>query len=44
MAVSSITEIIDADLQRVWDVVTSRDNFRWRSDLKEILAKLAEEE
>ena len=36
MAVSSITEIIDADLQRVWDVVTSLDNFRWRSDLRDL--------
>lgn len=36
MAVSSITEIIDADLQRVWDVVTSLDNFRWRSDLSDL--------
>ena len=44
MAVSNITEIIDADLQKVWNVVTSLDDFRWRSDLKEILAKLTAEE
>jgi hypothetical protein len=36
MAVSSITEIIDADLQEVWNVVTSLDNFSWRSDLSDI--------
>ena len=36
MAVSSITEIIDADLKEVWNVVTSLDNFGWRSDLKDI--------
>ena len=36
MAVASITEIIDADLKEVWNVVTSLDNFGWRSDLKDI--------
>ena len=36
MAVSSIIEIIDADLKEVWNVVTSLDNFGWRSDLKDI--------
>ena len=36
MAVSSITEIIDVDLKEVWNVVTSLDNFGWRSDLKDI--------
>ena len=36
MAVSTITEIIDADLQKVWNVVTSLDDFRWRSDLSDL--------
>ena len=36
MAVSSITEIIDADLQKVWNVVTSLNNFGWRSDLSDL--------
>ncbi|MCR5024870.1 MAG: SRPBCC family protein [Lachnospiraceae bacterium] len=36
MAVSNITEIIDADLQKVWNVVTSLNNFGWRSDLSDL--------
>ena len=36
MAVSTITEMIDADLQEVWNVVTSLDSFGWRSDLSDI--------
>ena len=42
MAVSTITEMIDADLQEVWNVVTSLDSFGWRSDLSDI--KIIDEE
>ncbi len=36
MAVSEITEVFPADIQRVWEVVTSLDHYEWRSDLSRI--------
>lgn len=36
MAVSTIKEILNSDVQMVWDVVTSLENYQWRSDLSRI--------
>ena len=36
MAVSNITVTFQCDVQRVWDIVTSLENYEWRSDLREI--------
>ncbi|MHC1723932.1 MAG: SRPBCC family protein [Aminipila sp.] len=36
MRKSSITAILDADIQKVWDIVTNNENHQWRSDLSEI--------
>lgn len=36
MAVSKIKAIFQSDIQRVWDVVTSLENYSWRSDLSKV--------
>ncbi len=36
MAVSNIKAIFHSDIQRVWAVVTSLEDYRWRSDLGKI--------
>lgn len=36
MAVSSIRATFQADIQEVWKIVTSIDNYAWRSDLSRI--------
>lgn len=36
MAVSKISAVFQGDLQTVWDVVTSLENYQWRSDLSRI--------
>lgn len=36
MRKSSITAILDADIQKVWNIVTNNENHQWRSDLSEI--------
>lgn len=36
MAVSSIKAVFEADIQKVWDTVTSLTNYSWRSDLSKI--------
>lgn len=36
MAVSSITVTFSCEVQKVWDVVTSLENYAWRSDLSKI--------
>ncbi|MDD3361236.1 MAG: SRPBCC family protein [Hespellia sp.] len=36
MAVSNIKRIFQADIQKVWNVVTSLDDYAWRSDLSKI--------
>lgn len=36
MAIASITAVFQNDLQSVWEVVTSLENYTWRSDLKKI--------
>lgn len=36
MAVSRISETFQANIQKVWDVVTSLDKYAWRSDLSKI--------
>lgn len=36
MAVSNRKVILQSDIQRVWEVVTSLENYSWRSDLSKI--------
>lgn len=36
MAVSKIKAVFNGNLQVVWDIVTSLDNYQWRSDLSRI--------
>lgn len=36
MAISNIKAVFNGDLQTVWDVVTSLENYQWRSDLSRI--------
>lgn len=36
MAVSNIKAIFQSDIQEVWEIVTSRENYSWRSDLGKI--------
>lgn len=36
MAISTVTEIFDCDIQKVWNIVTSLENYSWRSDLSKI--------
>lgn len=36
MAVSNIKVVFQRDIQRVWEVVTSLENYSWRSDLSKI--------
>lgn len=36
MAVSNIKVIFEGDIQKVWEIVTSLDNYTWRSDLSRI--------
>jgi len=39
MAVSNIKAVIKRDIQKVWEVVTSLENYGWRSDLGKIEVK-----
>lgn len=36
MAISNIKAIFQSDIQRVWEVVTSLENYSWRSDLSKV--------
>ncbi len=36
MAVSNIKAVFKSDIQKVWEVVTSLENYAWRSDLSKI--------
>lgn len=36
MAVSNIRAAFDSDIENVWNVVTSLENYHWRSDLSKI--------
>ena len=36
MAISKISAVFQGDLHTVWDVVTSLENYQWRSDLSRI--------
>ena len=36
MAVSNIKAVFESDIQKVWEVVTSLENYSWRSDLSKI--------
>lgn len=35
-AISSIKALLRSDIQTVWDIVTSLENYKWRSDLSKI--------
>lgn len=39
MAISNIKVLLDSDITKVWDVVTSLDKYEWRSDLDRIEVK-----
>ncbi len=39
MAVSNIKAVFKRDIQKVWEVVTSLENYGWRSDLGKIEVK-----
>lgn len=36
MAISKIKVSLQSDIKRVWDIVTSLENYQWRSDLSKI--------
>lgn len=36
MAISEMNAVFSADAQKVWDIVTSLENYQWRSDLSRI--------
>jgi len=36
MAISNIKATFQSDIQRVWEIVTSLENYSWRSDLSKI--------
>ena len=36
MAISRISAVFQGNLQMVWDIVTSLENYQWRSDLSRI--------
>lgn len=36
MAVSNIIALFNGDVKKVWDTVTSLENYQWRSDLSKI--------
>ena len=36
MAIVNVTVILDKDIKSVWEMVTSLDNYLWRSDLSKI--------
>lgn len=36
MAVSSVKAVFQCDVKKVWETVTSLDNYTWRSDLSKI--------
>lgn len=36
MAISTITAVFEKDIETVWSIVTSLENYQWRSDLSKI--------
>ena len=36
MAVSKIQAVFHSDIENVWNIVTSLENYKWRSDLSRI--------
>lgn len=36
MAISNVKAVFQKDIQKVWEVVTSLENYSWRSDLSKI--------
>ena len=36
MAISNMKAILQCDVKKVWDIVTSLENYAWRSDLSKI--------
>lgn len=39
MAVSTISAVFPCEVSKVWEIVTSLDNYQWRSDLSKIEKK-----
>lgn len=37
MAVSNIKAVFPCDIKKVWETVTSLENYKWRSDLSRIV-------
>lgn len=44
MAVSTIEAEFECDIEKVWELVTSLDNYSWRSDLDKIVVTVPEKE
>ncbi|MCM1045298.1 MAG: SRPBCC family protein [Candidatus Gastranaerophilales bacterium] len=36
MAISEVKAVFPADVQKIWNIVTSLENYQWRSDLSRI--------
>lgn len=36
MAISNVKAVFQSDIKKVWEVVTSLENYSWRSDLSRI--------
>ena len=36
MTIANIKAVLNCDLDKVWDIVTSLENYSWRSDLAKI--------
>lgn len=44
MAVSTIKEEFKCEIEKVWELVTSLDNYSWRSDIDKIVVTVPEKE
>ena len=44
MAVSTIKAEFKCEIEKVWELVTSLDNYSWRSDLGKIVVTVPEKE
>ena len=44
MAVSTIKAEFQCEIEKVWELVTSLDNYSWRSDLVKIVVTVPEKE
>ena len=44
MAISTIKEEFKCEIEKVWELVTSLDNYSWRSDIDKIVVTVPEKE